>query len=154
MNQIFTKEYLIKTNDLKKKQEAAKSIIYNLEKLKIKKSSSLTNQLYEIIDEYEDLVNEGHRYLYNLLPQKLRSKLPKIKKFSGCFISDITGKISLNLELSIFFEDNTHISLMYNRLNNQMVYREWLCNEKYNSLLSKYLKQNDKIDTWIREEDL
>lgn len=144
---MITDKYLRHLNNLNTRAGLAMRMITGIKVLKLKTDTSDTiKELESIITDYEISHNVVLDYLMKLVPEELVKQLT-VKRISGAFITDTTGTISFNTELTLHLgDDNIHLKFDNDK---KCFYHQLFKYDKYFKLFDKYLEFNSKYNAWI-----
>jgi len=144
---MFTKEFIIEAANQYQRDEQACSIQLNMIRLGIN-NAIVEAQCQLIRKEKEDFVKKALDYMFSFMPEELVKQL-EIVKLSGAFATNITGKASFNAELHIHLKDKI-LNLKFDNEKKCLYHQSWMEGE-YAELLDKYMENNSKFDSWIKE---
>ena len=146
---IFTENFITMYSFLKNKRDKAYNTVRNLESLNIS-NEKIETELSHIIDRYKTENDKALEFLSSFLPDEFVKEIGKFRT-SGCFVTDTTGTISLNLEMAVHTKDD-NFRFKFDNEERKLYNDDWGTNTEFKqSMIDKYFESaKPSMNAWVR----
>ena len=150
MKKLFTKDFVIKSAELRERSDKAEAVVRKMFHLSIS-TSKTDKQCEKIIKEYIDIRDEAVTFILNQMPEELFKEMKEFKVIGGCFVTEHDKRYTMNLNLNIHIPEYGNLNFKFDPETNTVYNDNWATNDKNTvDFLNKYFKETPKeFNSWI-----